>query len=172
MHMSAWEEIVSHEVSEIFNGDAGESAVTVPVRPWPPVMIRDLITVTQNDTRDVDSRVSIGYVADFLAENRTALIAVYDEHFGFIGIACDEDVMALIKRFGVCALDFPIAEAVQRNRPVCSGTDSPYVVLNLMQSEGWDRIGVSERGDVIGMINRRDLVKFAEIGKSDLHSHR
>lgn len=170
--MNAWEEIVRHDVSEIFIEANSEAVVSGPVRPWPPVMIRDLINVAQNQTKEVDSKVTVGYAADFLAENRAALIAVYDDHCGFLGIACDEDVMALIKRFGVRALDFPISEAVQRQRPVCSTTDSPHVILNLMQSEGWDRIGVSERGEVIGVINRRELVKFTEIGTTALHSHR
>ncbi len=95
-----------------------------------------------------------------LAESPWASIAVYDENKGFLGIAVDEDVMALVKRDGVRALDYPIAEAVQRNRPVCSVTDSPYVILQMMRSHGWDRIGVSEHGNLIGVLHRRDLVKY------------
>jgi len=172
MQMNVWDDIVSQDVSEIFIGSLAETAPSGAVRPWPPVMIRDIFKATDKISKDVDSRVTVGYVADYLAENHTAIIAVYDENLGFLGIAVDEDVMALIKRHGIDALDYPIVEAVQRRRPVCSITDSPFVVLNLMRSEGWDRIGVSERGDIVGILHRRDLVKFTESGPQELHSHR
>jgi len=49
---------------------------------WPPVMIRDIFKATDKISKDVDSRVTVGYVADYLAENHTAIIAVYDENLG------------------------------------------------------------------------------------------
>ena len=90
----------------------------------------------------------------------SASIAIYDDEDTFLGIAVDEDAMALIKRDGVRALVYPIIEAVQRNRPVCSITDSPFVVLNIMRNEGWDRVGVSKHGKMIGVVHRRHLVSF------------
>ena len=92
----------------------------------------------------------------------SASIAIYDDEDTFLGIAVDEDAMALIKRDGVRALDYPIIEAVQRNRPVCSITDSPFVVLNIMRNEGWDRVGVSKHGKMIGVVHRRHLVSFLD----------
>ncbi|MEX0692908.1 MAG: CBS domain-containing protein [Rhodospirillales bacterium] len=160
MLMNAWDELVKSDVNALLNSVEGAHNDDEPTRPWPPVMIRDFIRAYGINTREVDAGVTIGYIADCLAESPWASIAVYDEDRGFLGIAVDEDVMALIKRDGVRALDYPIAEAVQRNRPVCSVTDSPYVILQMMRSKGWDRIGVSEHGRLIGVLQRRDLVKF------------
>ena len=160
MHMNAWDELVKNDVTALFNNVEGAHNDDERTRPWPPVMIRDFIRAYGISTREVDASVTIGYIADCLAESPWASIAVYDENKGFLGIAVDEDVMALVKRDGVRALDYPIAEAVQRNRPVCSVTDSPYVILQMMRSHGWDRIGVSEHGNLIGVLHRRDLLKY------------
>jgi len=160
--MNAWDEIVRKDVETMLNAAATPVNDSLPVRPWPPVMIRDFIRAHDIQPRSVTASVTVGYIADFLAESIGASVAVHDDNQQFVGIAVDEDVMALIKRDGVRALDYPIIEAVQRNRPVCSITDSPYVILQAMRNEGWDRIGVAEHGRVIGVLHRRDLVRFIE----------
>jgi len=160
--MNAWDDIVKKDVDAVLSAAVVPVNDSLPVRPWPPVMIRDFIRAHNIRPRNVNASATVGYIADCLSENPGASVAVLDDNQQFIGIAVDEDVMALIKRDGVRALDYPIIEAVQRNRPVCSITDSPYVVLESMRSEGWDRIGVAEHGSVIGVLHRRDLVKFIE----------
>ncbi len=163
MDMNAWEEILRKNVNMVLNGSTEPVNDTGILRPWPPVMIRDFLGDSHVRAREVDASITVGDIADWLSESPGASIAVYDNHKRFLGIAVDEDVMALIKRDGVRALDYPIAEAVQRNRPVCSVTDSPYVILEMMQSAGWDRVGVAERGDVIAILHRRELVKFVSV---------
>ncbi|WNK01548.1 hypothetical protein L2D14_08960 [Thalassospiraceae bacterium LMO-JJ14] len=162
MNMNAWDDIVRNDIIEVLNGAAGPVNDAVSVRPWPPVMIRDFLGTHDIQTRDVEATATIGYIADWLAASPGCSVSVYDEEYGFMGVAVDEDVMALIKRDGVRALDYPIIEAVQRNRPVCSITDSPYVVLQALRKDGWDRVGVAEHGRVIGVLRRRDLVNFVE----------
>jgi len=162
MNMNAWDDIVRNDIIEVLNRAASPVNDTAPVRPWPPVMIRDFLEMHDIRTRDVEATATIGYIADWLAASPRCSVSVYDEDYGFLGVAVDEDVMALIKRDGVRALDYPIIEAVQRNRPVCSITDSPYVVLQALRKDGWDRVGVAEHGRVIGVLLRRDLVNFVE----------
>ena len=132
-----------------------------PARPWPPVMMRDFVRAGEALAIDVDDTTTVGYIADFLAQSPSAVAAVFDQDRRLLGIAVDEDVMALIKRDGIKALDYPILEAVQRQRPTCSITDSPYVVLNMKKAENWERIGVAERGHVVGVVSRRALSEFA-----------
>lgn len=132
------------------------------VRPWPPVMLRDFIRTSQTECRHVGDDFSVGHVTGYLSENASACIAVYDEKDQFLGIAVDEDAMALLKRDGVDAMETSVIDCVQRQRPVFSVTDSPYVVLAQMKDENWDRVGVSEHGRVIGLIHRRDLVRFCD----------
>lgn len=132
------------------------------VRPWPPVMIKDFLRTSQTECRHVSDEFTVGHVADFLSTNRGACVAVYDEENELLGIAVDDDAMALIKRDGLRALDDSVATCVQRGRPVCSITDSPYVVLGMMKDQSWDRVGVSEHGKVIGVVHRRDLVRFCD----------
>lgn len=160
MDMNAWDDIVRSDVVGVLQGTTYAVNDVAQSRPWPPVMIRDFLKAYDFHVRDVDADCTVGYVADFLSEAPGESVAVYDDERNFLGVAVDEDVMALIKRDGVQALDYPISEAVQRQRPVCSVTDSPHLILQMMRAEGWDRIGIAERGQVIGVLHRRDLVKF------------
>jgi signal-transduction protein with cAMP-binding, CBS, and nucleotidyltransferase domain len=132
------------------------------VRPWPPIMIRDFLRTSETKCHHVSEDFTVGHVAEFLSDNRGACIAVYNHNDELMGIAVDDDAMALIKRDGMSALDTSVVDCVQRQRPVCSLTDSPYVVLGLMKDQNWDRVGVSEHGRVIGVIHRRDLVRFCD----------
>lgn len=161
MNMNAWDEIVRSDVEEVLQGTGGPVNDSAETRPWPPIMIRDFVHAYDLSTREVDADVTVGYIADFLAETPGASVSVYDADGELLGLAVDDDVMALIKRDGVRALDYPIIEAVQRGRPVCSIADSPIVILHLMRDGGWDRVGVSAHGRVIGVLRRRDLVRFA-----------
>ena len=132
------------------------------VRPWPPVMIRDFLRTSETECLHVGSDFTLGHVAEFLSASRGACIAVYSQSNEFLGIAVDDDAMALIKRDGMCALDASVIDCIQRGRPVCSLTDSPYVVLGMMKDQNWDRVGVSKHGRVIGVVHRRDLVHFCD----------
>lgn len=132
------------------------------VRPWPPVMLRDFMRTSQTECRHVGSYFSVGHVMGYLSDNPSACIAVYNEKDEFLGIAVDDDAMALLKRDGLDAMETSVVDCVQRQRPVCSVTDSPYVVLAQMKDENWDRLGVSEHGRVIGIVHRRDLVRFCD----------
>ncbi|MBO6520285.1 MAG: CBS domain-containing protein [Rhodospirillales bacterium] len=160
MDTDAWDDIVRNDVNDVLQGtDSLEDEIST-VRPWPPIMIRDFVHAYDLSTKAVDAGCTVGYVADYLSETPGASVAVYDDDGDFLGLAVDDDVMALIKRDGVRALDYPIIEAVQRQRPVCSICDSPMVILQLMRSGGWDRVGVSAGGRVIGVLRRRDFVNF------------
>lgn len=160
MVMTLRDEQISENVANLVGAVFASATTEANARPWPPVMIRDFMRIHDTQTLNVDATTTIGYVADNLSSGPDASIAVFDADDNCLGIAVDEDVMALIKRDGVRALDYPIIEAVQRNRPVCSITDSPFVILNMMREEGWDRVGVSERGKIIGVIHRRRLASF------------
>lgn len=162
MNMTLRDEQISENVMNLVGSGFLASTNGRSARAWPPVMIRDFMRVHDTQTMDVDASTTIGYVADSLSSSPDASIAVFDADDKCLGIAVDEDVMALIKRDGVRALDYPIIEAVQRNRPVCSITDSPFVILNMMREEGWDRVGVSERGKIISVVHRRHLVSFVD----------
>ncbi|MDB9704603.1 CBS domain-containing protein [Rhodospirillales bacterium] len=162
MTITLRDEQISENVMNLVGSGLLATTQASSARAWPPVMIRDFIRTHDTQTLDVDASATIGYVADCLSSSPSASIAIYDDEDTFLGIAVDEDAMALIKRDGVSALDYPIIEAVQRNRPVCSITDSPFVVLNIMRNEGWDRVGVSEHGKMIGVVHRRHLVSFVD----------
>ncbi len=132
------------------------------VRPWPPVVLRDFIRTSQTECRHVGDDFTVGHVIGYLSENASACIAVYDDEDQFLGIAVDEDAMALLKRDGLDAMDTSVVDCVQRQRPIFSVTDSPYVILAQMKDDNWDRVGVSEHGRVIGLLHRRDLVRFCD----------
>lgn len=162
MENNVWFEIVDGRLDSPLPAVTGTN--TKALRPWPPVMLRDFIRA--NDSRngtmaaDVSPDITIGDVADFLASSPGAVVAVVGHDNYLLGVAVDSDVMALIKRDGVKALDYPISEALQCGRPVCSATDSPYVVAALMRDRDWDRVGVADHGRVIGIVSRRDLIDY------------
>ncbi len=161
MDTDAWDETVRNDVFDILQDNDSLDDEISTARPWPPIMIRDFVHAYDLSTKDVEASCTVGYIADFLSETSAASVAVYDDDGTFVGLAVDDDVMALIKRDGIRALDYPIVEAVQRQRPVCSISDSPMVILHLMRSGGWDRVGVSAGDRVIGVLRRRDLIRFA-----------
>ena len=138
------------------------AAPSPKARPWPPRMIRDLGLKFPKRTIQTDTSIAIGYIVDFLASSPDAVVTVKDQLGRFLGIAVDDDVMALFKRDGNKALEYPIIEAVQRDRPVYSITDSPHLALEQLMQEGWDRIGIRERGEIIGVLHRHELTKFIE----------
>ncbi len=162
MNMTLQDELITRNIADLMETDISAASGQIHARPWPPLMIRDVLKLHGTQTQEVDSETTIGFVADYLSTSRGTSISIYDSGHKFLGIAVDEDVMALIKRDGIRALDYPVIEAVQRNRPVCSITDSPVVILNMMREDGWDRIGVSEHGNIIGILHRRDLANFLE----------
>lgn len=129
-------------------------------RPWPPVMVRDFIRANNAAAMDVAPTTQLADIADFLAADSDSIIAVRDDLGYLMGVCVDHDVMALIKRDGVKALDYPVVEALQCERPICSVTDSPYVVAAQMRAYEWDRFGVSDRGHIVGVIARHDLADF------------
>lgn len=161
MDMNAWDEIVRNDVNDVLKEATHPINDTDRIRPWPPIMVRDFLHAYTFSTRDVSDACSVGDIADYLSESPGSSVAVYDDDGDFLGIAVDDDVMALIKRDGVRALDYPIVEAVQRGRPVCSITDSPVVILQMMRDKGWDRVGIAAHDRVIGVLRRGDLLKFA-----------
>ena len=160
MDSSVWHEILEGGLNLPANANA-PARPKGNIRPWPPVMIRDFLRAGNTTAIDVAPETTIGDVADYLASSPNALVAVRGENGMLMGVAVDHDVMALIKRDGIKALDYPISEALQMGRPICTASDSPYVVLSLMQAENWDRVGVTERGRIVGVITRRDLIEFA-----------
>lgn len=162
MEANMWDNLISDMlVNDPAAAHILQDSQTV-VRPWPPVMLRDFVRTSQTECRHVGDDFSVGHVAGYLSENAGACIAVYDEKDQFLGIAVDEDAMALLKRDGLNALEASVVDCIQRERPIFSVTDSPYVVLAQMKDENWDRVGVSEHGRVIGLVHRRDLVRFCD----------
>ena len=163
MTIQTWNDTHSTPVS----GDGAAGSVA-PIhehehasRAWPPVMIRDFLRPEELGVIVVHVDSEIGDMIDFLAASPGAVAAVVDEGLHLLGI--DDDVMAMIKRDGIkSAMEKSAREAIQRRRPVCSITDSPYVILQEMKDQGWDRIGVAEHGQVVGVVHRRDLVRFVE----------
>lgn len=163
MEMHTWDDILSMHVAEHATDSSPPPYNTHATRAWPPVMIRDFLRPDETGVIVVDADTEIGDIVEFLAASPGAIAAVTVSRGRLLGIAVDDDVMALIKRDGMTvALEKSAREAIQRQRPVCSITDSPYVILQEMKEQGWDRIGVSEHGHIIGVIYRRDLVKFVD----------
>lgn len=163
MKMSVWDDIISEAVSSNDSISRGAREGRKTVRPWPPVMIRDFLDKRETGVSEAGPDTKIGHVVDYLSVSPGAVVAVYDIDGRLIGIAVDDDVMALIKRDGMLsALERPVLDAVHRGRPVCSITDSPYLVVQMMEEHGWDRFGVSEHGRIVGVVRRSDLVKFVE----------
>lgn len=157
---NVWYELFDGALKTPANLDVPARAGATPGRPWPPVMLRDFVRSSGSTAADVPPETTIGDIADFLASSTRAVIAVVGHDGYLMGAVVDSDVMALIQRDGVKALDYPVSEALQCARPVCGATDSPYVVASLMQSRNWDRVAVAERGRVVGVVARRDLIDF------------
>lgn len=164
MGMHTWDDIhTMHVTKHVSDNGSPYNNNTQATRAWPPVMIRDFMRPDETSVIVISADTEVGDIVEFLAAGPGAIVAVIDGKGRLLGIAVDDDVMALIKRDGMTiALEKPASEAVQRQRPVYSITDSPYVILQEMKDQGWDRVGVSEHGQVIGVINRRDLVKFVD----------
>lgn len=164
MDTNPWHEILEGGLKGTLSAPANTNMPPKPqggARPWPPVMIRDFLRASNACAADVPPETTIGDVADFLSLSPNAIVAVRGADGRLMGVAVDHDVMALIKRDGISALDYPITEALQVQRPICNVTDSPYVVLGLMRVDNWDRVGVTERGRIVGVVTRRDLTEFA-----------
>lgn len=159
MKQNTWNELTSHQ--SVNTGVLNHAPTPATYRPWPPVIIRDFLRTGETRVMVADADAPISHVIDFLAQNDRAAAVVIDMHGDLVGVAVDDDVMAVVKRDGVSGLDRELREAAARGRPICSVTDSPHIAIQIMQSQGWDRVAVSERGHVIGIIHRRDLSAFA-----------
>lgn len=167
MVANAWDELLMDNKFLAASGAAMAQIARKPrdlhVRPWPPVMIRDFLRTHESDLMDVLPNCRVGSIVDFLAAAPTAVVTVTDVRGNLLGTIVDDDIMGAIVEHGVQALDWPVTEVIQAQRPTCSSSDSPYVVLHDMMTSSYDRFVVRERGLVVGVVMRRDLANFVNI---------
>ncbi len=161
MAVNAWDELLfetkrSDRISAIAMKSRDQLA-----RPWPPVMIRDFLRIHASEVENVSPDTSIGEIVDFLAYDPKCVVTVTDCRGHLLGTVVDDDVMALVIQHGARALEWPVVEAMRPDRPICSVTESPYMVLHDMLAAEFDRFAVAERGNIIGVVLERDLIAFA-----------
>jgi CBS domain-containing protein len=106
----------------------------------------------------LDASSSCREAAKLMAEKRIGAVAV-KEGGKTLGLVTERDlVYNVLARGGTC--DVPIAQAMRRDLPVISPATTETVCSDLMRVHFTRHFLVAEKGEVLGIISMRDVIRL------------
>lgn len=106
----------------------------------------------------LDAATSCREAARLMAEKRIGAVAV-KEGGKTLGLVTERDIVyKVLARCATC--DTPISEAVRRDLPVISPATSETECSDLMRVHFTRHLLVADKGEVVGIISMRDVIRL------------
>jgi CBS domain-containing protein len=97
--------------------------------------------------------------AERLLEKHIGALVVLADGGGVAGIVSERDVIRLIGRHGVAALDWSVGEAMTTAVVPCRESDTVDHVMAMMTEHRFRHLPLIERGALVGIVSIGDVVK-------------
>ncbi len=98
-------------------------------------------------------------VARLLAAKRIGAVVVTSADGGVAGIISERDIIRVIGRDGVAALEWPVAEAMTRRVVTARERDTVGELMQRMTEGRFRHLPVVENGRLVGIVSIGDVVK-------------
>jgi CBS domain-containing protein len=108
----------------------------------------------------ISSNVIVRDVIDKLEIDKAGALVVTDDHETILGIITERDIARGLKKFGRNVVDKPMAELMTRVVRTCKLDQPVEAVLRLMDEHQIQYVPITKNGQLYGIINMLDLVKF------------
>ena len=108
----------------------------------------------------ISSNVIVSDVIDKLEIDKAGALVVTDDNETILGIITERDIARGLKKFGRNVVDKPVAELMTRVVRTCELDQPVEAVLRLMDEHQIQYVPITKNGQLYGIINMLDLVKF------------
>jgi CBS domain-containing protein len=107
----------------------------------------------------VDFDATVMDVARRLATRRIGAVVVLGPGKSVEGIISERDIIRVVGRDGVAALEWPVAEVMTRRVVTCREHDTVGQLMQLMTERRFRHLPVVEDGALVGIVSIGDIVK-------------
>lgn len=107
----------------------------------------------------VGADANIMDVAAKLSAKRIGAVIVTDTDGGVAGIISERDIIRVVGKHGVGALDWPVADVMTKSVMSCRETDTVDTLMSVMTERRIRHLPVLEKGKLAGIISIGDVVK-------------
>lgn len=122
--------------------------------------VRKLIGSKGNFVPIIRSNSIIADVVEVLEADDTGALVVTDDERSILGIITERDVARALQRHGEDVLRVQVADVMERDVVTCDLGQPIKSILELMHQNQVRHVPITENGELCGIINMLDLVKF------------
>ena len=108
----------------------------------------------------IKSALTLKDVIDQLDVDNAGALVVTDDRQNILGIITERDIARGLKTFGRDVLDRPLREIMTKDVITCDINQPLTTVLQLMDQHQIHYVPITKDGQLCGMINMLDLVKY------------
>jgi CBS domain-containing protein len=108
----------------------------------------------------ISSDVTIAEVIDRLEIDKAGALVVTDDQHTVLGLITERDIARGLKKFGRNVVDKPVSELMTHTVHSCDAGQSVESVLRLMDDHQIQYVPITMNGQLYGIINMLDLVKY------------
>ena len=121
--------------------------------------VREILSVKGKDVVTIEPNTNLAAAAKVLAERRIGAVVVTGPAGRIVGILSERDIVHVLAKHGIAALETPIAEAMTRKVTTCSPSDTIGSIMEQMTAGKFRHVPVVEQGRLTGIISIGDVVK-------------
>ena len=121
--------------------------------------VRAILKDKGRAVESVDTGARVMDVARRLADKRIGAVVVLGAGRKVAGIISERDIIRVVGRHGVEALDWPVTEAMTHAVIGCRETDTIEELMAMMTERRFRHLPVIEGGELVGIVSIGDVVK-------------
>ena len=121
--------------------------------------VREILSVKGIDVVTIEPNTNLAAAAKVLAERRIGALVVTGPAGRIVGILSERDIVHVLAKHGIAALETPVAEAMTRKVTTCSPSDTIGSIMEQMTAGKFRHVPVVEQGRLTGIISIGDVVK-------------
>ena len=121
--------------------------------------VREILSVKGKDVVTIEPNTNLAAAAKVLAERRIGAVVVTGPAGRIVGILSERDIVHVLAKHGIAALETPVAEAMTRKVATCSPSDTIGSIMEQMTAGKFRHVPVVEQGRLAGIISIGDVVK-------------
>jgi len=121
--------------------------------------VREILSVKGREVVTIEPNANLATAVRVLAEHRFGALVVTGPEDRIVGILSERDIVTLLAKRGIDALETKIAEVMTRKVTTCSPTDTISSIMEHMTAGKFRHVPVIEQGRLAGIISIGDVVK-------------
>ena len=121
--------------------------------------VREILSVKGRDVVTIEPNANLATAAKVLAERRIGAVVVTGPEERIVGILSERDIVALLAKRGIDALETKVSEVMTRKVTTCNPSDTISSIMERMTAGKFRHVPVVEQGRLAGIVSIGDVVK-------------